>query len=541
MKKIMLVLFSSTIIANVEAQLYISSGATLNIQSNAIVTVQGDVVSSADITGPGKLILSGTVASQNLNMNGFTIPNLEIDNLFNPVLTGNTKIGSSLLFTNGKIRQDNFDLSLSSTATITNGDAARYLVTNGTGRLIKEGLTTSSFTYPIGNSITTYNPVTISNSGIADNIGVRCLANVLNAGPIGTAFSKEVADASWDISETIAGGSTLSLTSTWSATDELAGFNRTKTGISYYIPTPGATLGWDLLNSQVGAAIGTNPYSITRTGISSMGVFAVGTRPVLSPLLVTPKVFLQGPYNVGTGLMGDNLRTLNLIPTTEPYTGMTGFTHAVTGSGGGETSTAAVVGSVAAAGNDAIVDWVFVQLHDGVTGAVVGTTSALVQRDGDLVDTDGVSPVNMAGFPAGTYYVSVRHRNHLGARSNNNFALAKTTTTNYNFTADLAQSFAGTVANPALATLNTSIFGLYAGDASGNKVVRYSGPGNDNNQLLNVTLGGAVGTILNSQYSRSDLNMNGNVRYSGPANDNNILLNIVLGGLVGAIINQPTF
>ena len=507
------------LIANLShAQLFISSGATLNIQSTAIVTVQGDVTSSADITGAGKLVLKGTAASQNVNMNGFTIPNLEIDNALNAVLTGNAKIGTNLLFTTGKIQQDNFDLSLASVATITNGDANRQLVTNGTGKVIKEGLTSTAFTYPLGNSTTTYNPVTISNSGTADNIGVRCLANVLNAGPTGTAFSKEVADASWDVSETVAGGSALSLTSTWNATDELAGFDRTKTGISYYIPTPGTTLGWDLLNSQVGAATGSNPYSISRTGISSLGVFAVGTRPVLSPLLVTPKVFLQGPYNVGAGLMGDNLRTLNLIPTTEPYTGMTGFTHTVTGSGGGETTTTAIVGSGAAAGADAIVDWVFVQLHDGGTGAVVGTRSALVQRDGDLVETDGVSPVNMAGFAAGTYYVSVRHRNHLAVRTPASFGLAKTITTPYNFTDNIAKAYnnPAITGNPAMPTLASGIFGMFGGNSNGDANLRVSGSASISDyQRILTTLGGSL--ILSSVYSQSDVNMDGNVRVSGSA------------------------
>jgi hypothetical protein len=520
-------------------QLFISSGATFNIQTGGIVTVQGDVTSSADITGAGKVILKGT-GNQNVNMNGFSIPNLEMDNAANATLTGNARIGTDLLFTNGKIQQGNFDLTLSSTATVTGASASKYLVTNGTGRLIKQALGATAFTYPVGNTTTTYNPATISNSGTADDIGVRSLANVLSTGTTGTAFTKEVADASWDVTEAVAGGSNLSLTTTWSASDELAGFNRTKGGISYYIPTPGATEGWDMLNSQTGAAAGTDPYTYTRTGITSVGAFAVGTRPVLSPLLVSPKVFLQGPFNTGTGVMGDNLRTLNLIPTTEPYTATSGFTHS--GSGGAETSTTAIVGSGAPAGNDAVVDWVFVQLHDGGTGAVIGTRAVLVQRDGDLVETDGVSPVNMAGFAAGNYFVSVRHRNHLGVRTAATLSLAKTTTTAYNFTTAQTQAFPGAVANNPMATLApTAFFGMWAGDANGNRNVRYSGAANDNNQLLNITLAGNVAGVITNTYNRSDLNMNGNVRYSGAANDNNILLNVVLGGVVGSVIAQPVF
>jgi hypothetical protein len=553
LKQIKTIAAASLLLVSVatKAQLTISSGAVFNIQSGAFVTVQGDVTSSADITGAGKVILKGS-ANQNVNMNGFVIPNLEMDNVANATLTGNARIATDVTFTNGKIQHSNFDLTLGSAATVTGAGATKFFVTNGTGKLIKATLGASAFTYPVGNSTGTYNPAIISNAGTADDIGVRSLANVLNAGSTGAAFTKEVADASWDVSESVAGGSNLTLTTTWDAADELAGFNRSKAGISYYIPTPGATQGWDLLNSQTGVATGAGPYSYTRTAITDVGIFAVGTRPVLSPLLVTPKIFLQGPFNTVTNIMSDALRTVvvasggttdathGVIPTTEPYTGLSGFAHV--GSGGGETITPGVFGVFNVTNNDAIVDWVFVTVHDGVTGAAISSRAALLQKDGDVVDTDGTSTLNMAGNPSGNYYVSVRHRNHLGVRSLNNFALAKTTNTNYNFTSGLTQAFAGAVANNPMATLSPSaFFGMWGGDASGNKIVRYSGGGNDQNQLLNVTLGGVTGASINGTYNRSDLNMNGRVSYSGGANDQNTLLNIVLGGITSAGINQPVF
>jgi hypothetical protein len=543
LKQIKTIAAASLLLVSVatKAQLTISSGAVFNIQSGAFVTVQGDVTSSADITGAGKVILKGS-ANQNVNMNGFTIPNLEMDNAANATLTGNARIGTDILFTTGKIQHGNFDLTLGSTATVTGASATKYFITNGTGRLIKATLGATAFTYPVGNTTTTYNPATISNSGTADDIGVRSLANVLNTGNTGTAFTKEVADASWDISEAVVGGSTLSLTATWEAADELAGFNRAKAGISYYIPTPGATQGWDLLNSQTGLATGAGPYSYTRTGINNVGVFAVGTRPVLSPLLVSPKIFLQGPYSTGNGLMGDALRTLNLIPTTEPYTGAFNFTQ--TGSGGGETSTASIVGSGAPGGNNAIVDWVFAQLHDGTTGAVIGTRSALVQRDGDVVETDGVSPLNMAGFSAGNYYVSIRHRNHLGARTSGSpFALAKTTTTAYNFTSAVTQAFSGAVANPPMATLSAGVFGFFAGSANDDLVVKMTGLAASNNDYLRLlnTLGSSTVSLPNV-YSKQDLNMDGTVRMTGLNASNNDYLRLLntLGSSVLSI-SQPVF
>ena len=503
--------------ASTNAQLTITSGTTFMIQSGAVVTVQGDIVSNADISGPGKVVLKGS-SNQNVNMNGFTIPNLEMDNTSNATLTGNAQIGTNLTFTNGKILTGNFDLTMQSAATITTADNTKYIVTNGTGRLVKASLAATPFTFPIGNTTLTYNPVTIANTGTSDNIGARSLANVLSTGLTGSAFTKEVADASWDISEAVAGGSNLSLTANWLTSDELTGFDRTKSGISYYIPTAGPTLGWDLLNSQTGAAAGAgtgaSPYNFTRTGISSLGAFAVGTRPVLSPLLVSPKVFLQGPYNTGTGVMNENLRTGDLIPLSEPYTSIATFAHS--GSGGGETTTAAIVGSGAASTNDAIVDWVFVQLHRASDSAVVSTRAALIQRDGDIVETDGVSPLNMAGNAAGNYYISIRHRNHLGVRTPTAFALAKTTTTNYNFTDNISKAYNNTgIANLPMADVTgAGVFGMWGGNANSDVTTRVTGTlsVSDYQRILS-TLGGAA--TVGPVYSPSDINMDGTVRVTG--------------------------
>lgn len=498
--------------ADGNAQLTIN-GAQFYIESGATVTVQGDITSNTDILGAGKIILKGT-GNQNINMNNFTIPNLEMDNGSNATLTGNAKISNDLLFTNGKIILGSNNLVLASAATITTPGSSKFVVTNGTGKLIKASVGNTAFTYPVGNTALTYNPVAITNSGTVDSIAVRCLANANKTGLTGTGFTKEVVDASWDISEAIAGGSSLSITISWDGTDELPGFNRNKAGISYYMTTPAASVGWDLLNNQTAAATGTGPYSYTRNGITELGAFAIGTRPVLSPLLVSPKIFLQGNYNTGTGFMSDNLRTLNLIPGTEPYSGIATYTHS--GSGGGETpDVATIIGSTAPAGNDAIVDWVFVQLHDGITGTVVSTRAVLLQRDGDIVETDGVSPVNMAGNSIGNYYISVRHRNHLGVRTPAAFSIAKTITTPYNFTDNISKAFNnGVSANPAMPTLSTGVYGMYGGNANSDATVRVSGSISisDYQRVLN-TLGGT--SIVSPVYSPSDINMDGTVRVSG--------------------------
>lgn len=81
---------------------------------------------------------------------------------------------------------------------------------------------------------------------------------------------------------------------------------------------------------------------------------------------------------------------------------------------------------LAITGNDAVVDWVLLELRAvGSPSTVAASRSALAQRDGDVVDTDGTSPVAFAIAP-GDSHIAVLHRNHLGCMTSNPVALSPT-------------------------------------------------------------------------------------------------------------------
>lgn len=524
------------------AQLYIDN-AQFFIQSGATVTVQGNVTSNADIQGTGKLQLKGS-SIQTVSMAGKKIPNLEIDNVNNATLSTSAEVTGDLLFTNGNILLGANNLSLGSAATVTTPTAAKHVVTDGTGKLRKAALTTA-FTFPVGNSATSYNPVAITNAGTADTIAVRCLANALTQGTAGTAFTKEVVDASWDVSESVAGGSNLTLTANWATADQLTPFNAAKVGVSYYVTTPAGNVGWDLLNTQLAAAgAGTPNASATRTGITNLGTFAVGFRPVLSPLLTNTKIYLQGPqYTAGN--MATSLATKNLIPTTEPYTGMTGtpaFTHS--GSGGGET-----VANTAFFSTNSIVDWIFVELRDAGTGAVVSTRSALLKNDGSIVEPDaagtGVTPLSIGGNAPGNYYLSVRHRNHLAARSTAviDYTAAKTTVKAYDFTTALSSAYSVGITNSPLATVSAGVFGLWSINANSDRTSKKIGSASTNDySLFQTSVNSVASPGPTNVYAKEDFNMDGNVRKTGASantNDYTKLLGVLPG--TTTTITQPTY
>ncbi|MFP4846555.1 hemagglutinin protein [Winogradskyella sp. PE311] len=230
---------------------------------------------------------------------------------------------------------------------------------------------------------------------------------------------------------------------------------------------------------------------------------------------IDPIVYLQGPIlNADTGgLMNDDLRVAGLIPTSSPYVD-------------NATCNASVF---SVTGTDAIVDWVWIEVRASNDNTkLLNGKSALLQRDGDIVDVDGISTLTM-NAPPKDHYVVVKHRNHLGVMSENPIALAEDITTIVDFTDSGFDTF-GTNAQSILDSGDTA---LWAGDVNNNGQVRYLGPNNDTNSIKDAVLFDSGNTSSSNfypytAYDNADINMNGQVRYLGPGNDTNILKDIIL-------------
>ena len=258
----------------------------------------------------------------------------------------------------------------------------------------------------------------------------------------------------------------------------------------------------------------------------SLAEIRIGLEEITAPeLVIDAKVLLSGPYNSSTGLMSDQLRTKNLLPLQEPYSGKASFVHV--GEGGGE-----IVGDASVFDNtndeDDIVDWVFVELRDkDDINTVVNTKSALIQRDGDIVDIDGESRLVMK-VEADDYYLVIRHRNHLGVMSATPITFRAASSIKNDFTQDASLVYGGSLYD------NDGTLSMFAGNANGANVVsaaqkqiRMTGPPsiNDYSQLLS-TLSDLYVSIIFNVYDDSDLNLDGNVRMTGPPviNDYSTLL-----------------
>ena len=220
-------------------------------------------------------------------------------------------------------------------------------------------------------------------------------------------------------------------------------------------------------------------------------------------ITINPTVFLQGAIlNPNTGeesLMRDDLRE-NYVPLTSPYTDVLTCESTVFQDGG--TSTTGVT-------EDNIVDWIWVELRDATDNTLVKSgQSALLQRDGDIVGVDGLSNLE---FPvaAKSYYVAIKHRNHLSIITAATVSLSDVTTV-------LDLSSDSSLINGdfnAVAEVSTGLFAMLGGDYDENTQVQ-------NSDISSVTL-----ELGSSGYSNADMDMNGQIQNT----DINNLMNPNIG------------
>jgi hypothetical protein len=254
--------------------------------------------------------------------------------------------------------------------------------------------------------------------------------------------------------------------------------------------------------------------------------------PILGPTCIginlAIKVQLQGALmGVSDTLMRDDLRSRHVLPSTEPYTQRTtSYVHK--GGGGGEavSDTTAVFGET---GADAIVDWVFIELRSSASiDTVTYTRSALLQRDGDVVDTNGLAPVRIPDGQAGTYYVTVRHRNHLGVMTAEALELSPLITE-----IDFTDTSLLTNGNYAQIKIGNKM-AMWAGDLNADKRSIYQGPNNDIIKLFTTVFNdngntARLANFISSGYLDADVDLSGRAIYQGPLNDRAMhLFNVIL-------------
>jgi hypothetical protein len=256
------------------------------------------------------------------------------------------------------------------------------------------------------------------------------------------------------------------------------------------------------------------PQTVTMTGKDYTGaaitpilqagtIYTNGLPPVTSSsssstntsgTAINIKVNLSGAFDSVNDNMRTDLLISNLIPTAQPYSAAP---YSYNG-----TETLPTTNRRAD-----ICDWVLVEIRDNTTNAIITRKAAILKSDGTVIDSANATIVSTTGgisLPgitvAGSYKVTIRHRNHLGISTNTPIAFTLGSSSNIDFTtnANILGSNQVKVGNVGAGTTGAGIFGLRQGDAS-------------QDGLLDSTDRSIIGAAQESQnvYQSKDFNLDG--------------------------------
>ncbi|MEM9544650.1 MAG: Ig-like domain-containing protein [Bacteroidota bacterium] len=279
---------------------------------------------------------------------------------------------------------------------------------------------------------------------------------------------------------------------------------------------------------------------------------------VLNDMSIRLRVYLEGALinnggeetQAGIPLMRDDLRVSpytgeNYIPLTDPYTydhdpfidTENKFVKMGPGMLSNNLTIADSLKVFSVSGENAIVDWVHVEIRSKEDSTqIMATRSGLVQRDGDVVDLDGVSNLRFQNVQVDSFYVVVKHRSHLGVMSELITSDDIIDFTDPNFPVfNFGNTYGNGLDYTGLSRKNSVAFGfsaLWAGDFDSNGKVKFTNPGDDQNILYLGVLLSSPDFLINYNnaygYFTGDFNMDGKAKFTNPGDDLNFLFSQIL-------------
>lgn len=487
----------------VQAQ-FINNGASVTIQSGAVLRIETDFINnSGTVTNQGTMEVSGDFTNaatgiftsdpgttirfiggtdSEVTSNGVSFAHVDMakDPSFNMILQDDMTISETLTFTedNNKVLLGDSDLTVSAVAS---ADDNEYVVTNGTGSLIKNIAANGTVTHEIGD---------LDNASFvsSDVTGSAYTDATLSARVITTGLTDKIFGATdyinreWQITATGITDYQNTMTGTYVSADAV-GTQSLITGSTFH------TNDWFFNGSDNGpleVLASTDELSVSLSGQNKFTT-------------VPLKAFLAGALSGGT--MTKTLNTNNLIPLESPYTVSPFNAPSVTAP------------SIPA---DA-TDWILIEVRDATTpSTIISQTSGFILDNGNIVAADG-GEFRLKDAPA-SGHIAVRHRNHLAIRTpspmdfNNPPAL-------YDFTTGTSQAYTDTNITSNANMRNVGgVFAMWAGDVNNDGRIRYL-PSiiplipSDALAILSLGLGGNASSSQTNVYSNYDVNLDRHLRY----------------------------
>ncbi|WNJ18594.1 LamG domain-containing protein [Pontibacter sp. G13] len=175
---------------------------------------------------------------------------------------------------------------------------------------------------------------------------------------------------------------------------------------------------------------------------------------------LSAKVMLEGAFQPWTGKMKTTLNSQGILATSQPFWGYPWYYY------GNDWVTEIP--------NDSIVDWVLVELRTSAYSGASYRQAAFVNHNGDIVDLDGFSPIELPVEDPSNYFLVIRSRNHLDVMSSTRLSTVGRTIV-YDFTtgSDQARSVSY-ITNGPMKLLSNGQYAMYTGDSDASGVVNTS-------------------------------------------------------------------
>lgn len=165
MKKFLLLAIGPMLAGSSFGQLVVEKGAGLYVGKGSEISVSSDIDINEPIMGEGLLLLNGE-STQRINTHGNAVPNIRIDNLGYIDLAGPLTVSRTLQMNNGKLKCNDFNLSLEAKASLEKIGNTSWIETNGRGAVRKTvNIDINNFLVPLG-SENIYTPAIITTNKI---------------------------------------------------------------------------------------------------------------------------------------------------------------------------------------------------------------------------------------------------------------------------------------------------------------------------------------------------------------------------------------
>jgi len=362
------------------------------------------VGSTVAFTGTALQTLGGTTTTP------FTFANLTVNNSAGVTLANNSQVNGTLALTSGLLNLSSKNLTLGASSTIAGTpSASAMVVATGSGNLRKSFTAAGSFTFPVGDNTSTaeYSPVTLNFTSGTFGSGAFAGVNLVNAPYPDPYITGTYINRYWNVTQTGISSFTCDAQFKYLPADVVG--SETDLYCLRVDPLPITTF------SPADAAL----HILSAPGLTAFGTFTGGVG--IRNLALT--IFLEGLYNGGSTMRQAQNATGNQFP-----------------------------------GNTA--EQLTIELHEAAT------YSNLIYSVGNInLSTSGAATVPIPANFSGSYYVTIKNRNHIATVSATPISLVTPLIT-YNFSNNISKAYGNN-----LQLLGPGVYGIFGGDENQDGVV----------------------------------------------------------------------